>query len=139
MGRFFTASSHPRLARFARDHLGWFRSALLVDWAVVAALTLISLYVESKYPYERDPGHYLGDNDISWPHVVVERVSVRRLDDLAFKVPALIVVVIAAVKLSLHDLHHALLVLCSSRAIMRITVESLKNRVSQALSVLVAV
>ncbi|ORY88096.1 phosphatidic acid phosphatase type 2/haloperoxidase, partial [Leucosporidium creatinivorum] len=112
-------------------HLSWFRPALLVDWTVILVLTLISIHIESIYPYERDVGHYLGDNDISWPHVFPERVSVRLLDHLAFKLPALLVVLISAMKLSLHDLHHSLLVLCSSRAIMRIAVEFIKNRVGR--------
>jgi diacylglycerol diphosphate phosphatase / phosphatidate phosphatase len=129
MGRFFTPSSHPKLARFARAHLAWFRSALIVDWIVMVALLLLSFKVEATYPYERDVEHYLGDNDISWKHTVIERVSVALLDDLAFKLPALLVVLIAAMKLSLHDLHHGLLALCSSRALMRLAVEGIKNRV----------
>lgn len=122
---------YPRLAQFSRDHLAWFRSALIVDWLVVIALTYLGYYLESVYPYERDPAHYLGDNDLTWPHTVQERIpGGPRLDQYTYYLPFAVVVLSALRRLSLHELHHGLLVLHSSRAIMTVIVEFVKNRVS---------
>lgn len=125
------STSYPRVTRFARAHLYWFAPALLVDWAVLVGLNAIAIYIESRNPYERDVAHYLGDNDISWPHSWTERVPVILLDQLAFWLPAAIVALVSALRLSLHELHHSLLVLYSSRAVMRITVEWIKATVGR--------
>mgnify|MGYP001574173230 FL=1 len=118
--------SHPSLA--------WFSSALLVDWLVAIALGAASTWVERQYPFKRDVTHYLSDPSVSWPHAAHERVPAgpsSLLDLLTFYLPLLVLVLVSALRLSLHEMHHAVLALFSSRAIMRIVVECVKNRVGK--------
>ncbi|KAM0748088.1 acid phosphatase/Vanadium-dependent haloperoxidase [Meredithblackwellia eburnea MCA 4105] len=113
-------------------HLKWLSWALLVDWLVVIILNRISVYIESTYPYKRDVRHQLGDINISWPMAVHERVpSYPLLDQLSFWLPFGILAAVGASRLSLHEVHHSILALWSSRAVMRITVEWIKNRVGR--------
>ncbi|GJN88923.1 hypothetical protein Rhopal_001894-T1 [Rhodotorula paludigena] len=109
--------------------------AVLADWLVVVALGYAASWVSDQYPYERDPERYLLDTQYQWHHVAQERVPAHLnglLDQLTWYLPGAIVILVGAlVKHSLHDIHHGLLVLQSSRAIMRLVVESLKNRVGR--------
>ena len=133
LARFSMARNSQRrrsLNNFRAKHLSWLSPALLVDWAIAAGLVLISIRIERSYPYERSAEHYLGDNDLAWPHTWHERVPGEMLDNLTFFLPALVCALVAAVRMSLHELHHSFLVLYASRAVMRITVEWIKNRVS---------
>lgn len=112
--------------------LRWIVPALVVDWLVVVILNLISTWVDRQYPYERDPARYLDDPSLQWP-VTKERVPAGPntwLDVYTFWIPIAVVVLVGAgVKRSFHDVHHGILVFLSSRALMRIIVECLKNRV----------
>ncbi|POY71856.1 hypothetical protein BMF94_5217 [Rhodotorula taiwanensis] len=114
--------------------LRWIVPALVVDWLVVVILNLISTWVERQYPYERDPARYLDDPSLQWP-VTKERVPAGPntwLDVYTFWIPIAVVVLVGAgVKRSFHDVHHGILVFLSSRALMRIIVECLKNRVGR--------
>ncbi|GAA5905210.1 hypothetical protein JCM8208_000316 [Rhodotorula glutinis] len=127
---------HP-VAHRIRSHpqLRWLSPAILVDWLVVALLGLLSHWVERQYPYLRDPEQYLDDPSLHFEHLYDERVPANPgglLDQLTWYLPLAVIVVVGGLfKRSLHDVHHGLLVLSSSRAIMRLVVESLKNRVGR--------
>ena len=121
--RLSTLRSSPQLAFLKR--------ALITDWLVVVGLNAISRYIEATYPYERDVRHSLTDERISWAHSQGERVPVWMLFRLAFWLPMAVLVLIALLRRSVHDLHHALLAFLTSGAIMRITVEWIKNRVGR--------
>ncbi|GAA5880964.1 hypothetical protein JCM3774_001489 [Rhodotorula dairenensis] len=115
-------------------HLRWFAPALVVDWVVVLAVNALAQWIELQLPYRRDPERYLHDPSLQWP-LTRERVPAgpnSPFDVYTFWLPVLVVVVVGgAFKRSLHDVHHGLLVLFSSRSLMRIVVESLKNRVGR--------
>ncbi|BGP39537.1 hypothetical protein JCM10450v2_003503 [Rhodotorula kratochvilovae] len=129
-------STHPA-ARRIRTHpqLRWLSPAIAVDWLVVVALGFASQWVEAQYPYERDPERYLHDPSLHFEHVWNERVPAYpngMLDQITWYLPLAVVVVVGGLfKRSLHDVHHGVLVLSASRAIMRLVVESLKNRVGR--------
>lgn len=108
----------------------WATSALLVDWAVIVALVLVSQLVASRYPYVRDESHYVGDPEYGWP-IQKEQVPVPLLDALAYYLPAGVAVVISAARRSLHEVHNSLIAITAGRALMRITVECIKNRVGR--------
>ncbi|CEQ43138.1 SPOSA6832_05039, partial [Sporobolomyces salmonicolor] len=126
-------SSHPLVHRLHRQ-LAFLSPALLVDWAVILALGGAARWVEHQYPYERDPAHYLADPDVSWPHVQHERVPAGpggMLDQLTWYLPLAVMGVIGAARRSARDVHHAVMGLAASRAVMRLVVECLKNRVGR--------
>lgn len=125
-----SSSNRRALSDFRHKHLLWFSPALMADWAVAASLVLISIRIERAYPYERAVDHYLVDPELTWPHTWHERVPGEMLDNLTFWAPAAVCAVVAAIRASLHEFHHSLLTLYASRALMRITVEWIKNRAS---------
>ncbi|KAL8283812.1 hypothetical protein RQP46_005244 [Phenoliferia psychrophenolica] len=124
-----------RLSRFrsgTASQLAFLSPALVGDWAVVIALSFVSSWIERQYPYERDVRHQLMDGRISWPHSDGERVPVPMLYQLAFWLPfSLLLAISLVLRQSLHDAHHALLALFTSGALMRVTVEFVKNRVGR--------
>lgn len=117
------------------SQLRWVSPALIVDWAVVICLWWIARWVEQQFPYERDPARYLDDPALRWP-VTKEHVPAHpngALDLYTWYLPLAVVLVVGAgVKRSLHDVHHGALVFWSSRNLMLIVVECLKNRVCLA-------
>lgn len=128
-------SSHLHIDRL-RSHpsLAWFSPALVVDWGILIALGAVSTWVEHQYPFKRDVVHYFSDPSVSWPHTAHERVPAgpgSLLDLLTFWLPLLVIALVSTLRLSLHELHHAVLALCSSQVIMRIVVECVKNRVGR--------
>ncbi|GAA5873941.1 hypothetical protein JCM1840_000238 [Sporobolomyces johnsonii] len=126
-------SSHPLVHRLHRQ-LSFLTPALLVDWAVILAVAHTARWVERQYPYERDPAHYLADPDLSWPHVQRERVPAgpgEMLDQLTWYLPLALMVAIGVARRSARDVHHAVVGLAASRAVMRLVVECLKNRVGR--------
>ncbi|GAA5855564.1 hypothetical protein JCM3766R1_000595 [Sporobolomyces carnicolor] len=107
--------------------------ALLVDWIVVALLGLASHAIERRYPYERPVEPYLDDPQYQYP-VVAEQVPSgpgSLLETLTWYFPLTVIVLVAASRKSFHDIHHGVLGLSASRAIMRLTVEFLKNQVGR--------
>jgi membrane-associated phospholipid phosphatase len=114
------------------SHLRWVAPALLVDWIVVIVVNLLAQWVELQYPYKRDPAHYLDDPSLQWP-VTEEHVPAgphSALDNYTFWLPVVVILVVGGIfKRSLHDVHHGFLVFMSSRTLMRVVVECLKNRV----------
>ncbi|SCV73268.1 BQ2448_7194 [Microbotryum intermedium] len=120
-----------RVTSLIRRHVAFLSWALLVDWIVVVGLWWISRYIERQEPYKRDVVHYLGDRDISWPHIGNERVSVRKLNLLSVYLPLAVIVLVSALRRSVHEMHHGALGLLASRALMAITVEFIKNRVGR--------
>lgn len=114
------------------SHLRWFAPALVVDWIVVIVVNLLAQWVELQYPYKRDAAQYLDDPNLQWP-VTEEHVPAgpnSALDNYTFWLPVVVILVVGGVfKRSLHDVHHGFLVFMSSRTLMRIVVECLKNRV----------
>ncbi|GAA5941982.1 phosphatase PAP2 family protein [Sporobolomyces koalae] len=122
--------SHTRRIKHA---LRFVSPALLVDWIVVLALGVVSRYIESRYPYERPLEPYLDDPYYHYP-LEPEQVPSgpgSRLEAIAWYLPLVIIVLVAAARKNLHDLHHGVLGLAASRAIMRLTVEFLKNQVGR--------
>ncbi|GAA5905001.1 hypothetical protein JCM6882_002415 [Rhodosporidiobolus microsporus] len=118
--------------------LRFLHPALVVDWVVVFSLSLLGHYIERQHVYERDVAHYLTpfpDPSISYPHKWVEQVPAHpngMLDQITFYAPiAIFVLVGGLLRWSLHDVHHAVLALWTSRELMRITVEFIKNRVGR--------
>lgn len=134
----FRSERYAAWTDFRRQHLHWFSPAIAVDWLLAVAITWLAAKVERTYPYERAVEHYLGDVDLTWPHTWHERVPGPLLTRLAFWLPAALCAAVALVRVSLHELHHSLLVLYGSRAIMAMVVECLKNRVSLELGSSVA-
>ncbi|SGZ31070.1 BQ5605_C047g12297 [Microbotryum silenes-dioicae] len=120
-----------RVRSVIRRQLSFFSWALLVDWLVVVGLWWIGTYIEKQEPYKQDVVHYLGDHDISWPHTQHERVSVEKLNLLSVYLPLAIILLVSALRRSVHEMHHAALGLLASRALMTITVEFIKNRVGR--------
>lgn len=116
------------------SHLRWVAPALLVDWIVVIVVNLLAQWVELQYPYKRDPAHYLNDPSLQWP-VTEEHVPAgpnSALDNYTFWLPVVVILVVGGIfKRSLHDVHHGFLVFMSSRTLMRVVVECLKNRVGR--------
>lgn len=109
--------------------------AVVVDWIVVVALFALAQWVELQPPYARDPERYLGDPALQWP-VTPERVPAAgpasAFDAYTLWCPLATVLVVGGVGTrSLRDVHHGVLVLLSSRSLMRVVVESLKNRVGR--------
>lgn len=119
------------------SHLRWVAPALLVDWIVVIVVNLLAQWVELQYPYKRDPAHYLDDPSLQWP-VTEEHVPAgphSALDNYTFWLPVVVILVVGGIfKRSLHDVHHGFLVFMSSRTLMRVVVECLKNRVRKTFS-----
>ncbi|KAK4049030.1 hypothetical protein OIV83_004391 [Microbotryomycetes sp. JL201] len=121
----------PRLAQWVKENLSWFSPALAIDWIVALVLVWISIRIERSPVFERNVAHYLHDNNVKWPHIEHERVPGQLLDQLTLYLPACVVIAVSLVRLSLHDLHHGLLALYSSRSVMRISIEWIKNRVGR--------
>ncbi|GAA5855261.1 hypothetical protein JCM8547_009007 [Rhodosporidiobolus lusitaniae] len=126
------------LSRLSLPSLRWFAPALVVDWAVVFTLAALGHYIQDRPVFERDVAHYLApfpDPAISWPHKFVEQVPANKngmLDQITFYMPIVVFVVVGGLfRRSLHDVHHAVLGLWSSRELMRVTVEFIKNRVGR--------
>lgn len=74
---------------------------------------------------------YVGSIDHSWPHAPREQVPGDLLWKLGFWVPLASVLIISALRRSIHEAHHAALALVGAMAIMRITVDWIKNRVGR--------
>ncbi|GAA6017135.1 hypothetical protein JCM11491_003272 [Sporobolomyces phaffii] len=129
--------AHPivssRHAVAIRRQFRFISAALLVDWIVVLLLGFLSHYIERQYPYERPLEPYLDD---PYYHFPLEREQVpagpgSKLEWLAWYLPLAVIVVVAAARRSFHDIHHGVLGLAASRAIMRLTVEFLKTQVGR--------
>lgn len=102
-----------------------------MDWIVIYSLSRLADHLRSLQPYERDPGRYLTNESLTWPRSA-KRLHDPILDNLAQWLPAAVVVLasLRTLRLNLHELHHGLLALNAGRALSRIVVEWLKNRVS---------
>lgn len=119
--------------RLRRAHLDWVSPALLMDWLVIYALSRLADHLRSLQPYERDPGRYLNSDSLNYPRSA-KRLHDPILDNAALWLPAVIVVLasLRSLRLNLHELHHGLLALNAGRAMSRVIVEWLKNRVSSS-------
>ncbi|GAA5834683.1 hypothetical protein JCM11251_003631 [Rhodosporidiobolus azoricus] len=127
---FKTVTSAPAL-RFLHP-------ALVVDWIVVFSLSLLGHYIERQPVFERNVAHYLTpfpDPSISYDHHFIERVPAHPngpLDQITFYAPIGIFLLVGGLlRWSLHDVHNAVLGLWTSRELMRVTVEFIKNRVGR--------
>ncbi|GAA5965605.1 hypothetical protein JCM3765_004752 [Sporobolomyces pararoseus] len=108
-------------------------AALLVDWIVVLLLGLLSHHIERQYPYERPVEPYLNNPDYQYD-IVEEQIPSgpgSKLEWIAWYFPLTVIVLVAAIRKSFHDIHHGVLGLAASRAIMRLTVEFLKTQVGR--------
>ncbi|GAA6039896.1 hypothetical protein JCM8097_006788 [Rhodosporidiobolus ruineniae] len=119
-------------------YFSWFHPALLVDWFMLYLAHLLVHHIEKRPVFQRDILHYMNpypERDLSWPHVEHERVPAHRngpLDQITFYAPiAVFLLVGLGLRRSLHDAHHALLGLWTSRELMRCVVEFIKNRVGR--------
>ncbi|GAA5840292.1 hypothetical protein JCM5353_002814 [Sporobolomyces roseus] len=120
-------------ARRIRRQFAFISPALLVDWIVVLLLGFLSHYIERRYPYERPLEPYIGDLNYYYP-VMKEQVPAgpgSKMEWITWYLPLAVIVIVAASKRSFHDIHHGVLGLAASRAIMRLTVEFLKTQVGR--------
>lgn len=117
------------LQKNVRAQVAFFRPAFLADWLVPFILTLISHRIESVYPFERTVTKFvLADPSLSHLHTLQERCPGPLLDQLSYYLPLAFFLVIGLYRQSLQEIHHSVLALVGSRALMRIVVESVKNR-----------
>ncbi|GAA6063711.1 hypothetical protein JCM10212_006825 [Sporobolomyces blumeae] len=131
MARFESFSS-PH-ARLIRRQFEFVTPALLVDWVVVLALSALARHFESRYPYARPIEPYLGDPAYGYPVEDEQFPSGPGsvLDVVTWYAPLGVIAVVAAARRSFHDLHHGVLGLTASRAVMRTVVEFLKVQVGR--------
>lgn len=132
MASFSSISSSPH-ARRIRPQFKFVSAALLVDWILIAGLGLLSHHIERRYPYERPVEPYLNDPQYHYD-IVEEQIPSgpgSKLEWIAWYLPLTVIVIVAAIRRSFHDIHHGVLGLASSRAIMRLTVEFLKTQVGR--------
>ncbi|GAA5912428.1 phosphatase PAP2 family protein [Sporobolomyces salmoneus] len=119
--------------RLIKRQFRFISPALLVDWIVVALLGLLSHYIERQWPYERPVELYLNNPDYQYA-IMKEQVPSgpgSKMEIYTWYIPLTGIVLVAAARKSFHDIHHGILGLCASRAIMRLTVEFLKNQVGR--------
>lgn len=111
--------------RLIKRQFRFISPALLVDWIVVALLGLLSHYIERQWPYERPVELYLNNPDYQYA-IMKEQVPSgpgSKMEIYTWYIPLTGIVLVAAARKSFHDIHHGILGLCASLAIMRLTVE----------------
>jgi len=112
-------------ARTIRRQFRFISAALLVDWIIVLVLGLLSHHIQRREPYNRPIEPYLNNPNYQYP-LVKEQIPSgpgSKLEWIAWYLPLTVIVLVAAGRRSFHDIHHGVLGLAASRAIMRLTVE----------------